>query len=345
MKKEAYPFWMLSPQIFILGAGASRAAFPNGDKYGRKLPLMYDFISTLNLEPILKRSNIKFDSNNIEDIYDTIYSTDPYAPIISEINDRIFSYFSAMQITDNVTIYDKLILALQSKDVIFSFNWDPLLLQAYSRNVSIKELPKIHFLHGNVAIGVCTEHKRVGHLGNKCSICGNDLTQSKLLYPIKNKNYNNDPFISSEWKALDYYLNDSFILTIFGYGAPKTDINAVELMKKAWTGNKRFDFNEIEIIDIQPRKTIEKNWSAFFHKTHYAVFKKVSHTFSFSYARRSCEHWGDAMMMCQPWHERKIPNFRRLDNLQRWVLPLVQEELDFKKNGVIIPRYSPNKNY
>jgi len=47
MEDKKYPFWMVSSHTFILGAGASRAAFPNGDKFGRALPLMCDFVDVL----------------------------------------------------------------------------------------------------------------------------------------------------------------------------------------------------------------------------------------------------------------------------------------------------------
>lgn len=344
MTEKTYPFWSVNPHIFILGAGASKAAFPNGDANGRKLPLMADFVETLNLEHILKRYNVEVESNNIEDIYDGIFADNPEAEILQEINDKIFNYFAILRIPEEVTLYDKLLLSLQSKDAIFSFNWDPLLLQAYNRNVSVRELPKIFFLHGNVAIGICRKDKRVGHLRNRCSICGEPFEPSKLLYPIRKKDYNNDSFISGEWLQLEEYLKNAFILTIFGYSAPKPDVAAIEMMRKAWTKNERFNLNEIEIIDILPRETLEENWSDFKHKTHYTIFDNVEDSFSFVYARRSCNHWGDAMFMLKPWSERKIPDFKRLDDLQEWISPLVEEELDFKDNDTTIPRYITKKN-
>lgn len=343
MENKTYPFWRVNPHIYILGAGASRAAFPNGDKHGMKLPLMADFIETLGLEVFLKNHGIKNESNNIEDIYDTIYNSDPNSPILHEINDRINIYFSILQIPDEVTLYDKLLLSLQRKDAIFTFNWDPLLVQAYIRNGKIKELPRLYFLHGNVAIGVCTKDKRVGHKGNKCSVCGEYLEPSKLLYPIKDKDYNKDPFISGEWKELERYLNRAFILSIFGYAAPKTDIAAVKMMKNAWTLNSRFNINEIEIIDLRSKNKIEKNWEDFIYKGHYSVFKTFTHSMASIYARRSCEHWGDAMFQLVPWMERKIPRFRKLEKLQNWIKPLIKEELDFINNEIMIPRFLPIK--
>jgi len=343
MSDKKYPFWKVSPHIFILGAGASRASFPKGDKYGRKLPLMSDFIEIVGLESILSKHKINI-NNNIEDIYDSIYSKNPNDPILQKINDLIYSYFSTLQIPEEVTLYDRLLLSLQSKDVIFSFNWDPLLLQAYIRNISVKELPKLHFLHGNVAVGVCYEHRISGHLGNKCSVCGQYLKPSKLLFPIKDKDYARDQFIESEWKALKYYLANSFILTIFGYSAPKTDVKAIEMMKLAWKRNKRFEFNEIQIIDILPREKVEKNWENFIFKSHYSIHKSIETTLSFIYARRSCEHWGDSIMMLQPWSERRIPNYKDLMKLQNWIKPLIDEEILFREKEIEIPRYS-TKNH
>lgn len=343
MENKSYPFWRVSPQIFILGAGASRAAFPNGDQYGMKLPLMSDFIETVGLTKILRNHGITSLSNNIEEIYDAIYTDAPDSTILEEINDSIYTYFSLLQIPDEVTLYDKLLLSLQRKDAIFTFNWDPLLLQAYCRNVKIKELPSIHFLHGNVAIGVCTKDKIVGHKGNKCSKCGDRLGPSKLLFPIKDKDYKNDPFISGEWEYLEWYLNKAFILTIFGYGAPKTDVLAVKIMKDAWKLNNRFNLNEIEVVDILSRNKVEDNWEKFFHKGHYGISNKIIHTKSFVYARRSCEHWGDAMFDLAPWMERRIPRYRKLEKLQKWVEPLIQEELEFINDGKEIPRYLPKE--
>ena len=43
------------PHIVLLGAGASRAAFPSGDANGRKLPLMADFVESLGLLGVLER--------------------------------------------------------------------------------------------------------------------------------------------------------------------------------------------------------------------------------------------------------------------------------------------------
>ena len=44
------------PHVVIVGAGASAAAFPDGDRNGKRLPTMLDFASTLGLDAILKET-------------------------------------------------------------------------------------------------------------------------------------------------------------------------------------------------------------------------------------------------------------------------------------------------
>ena len=59
------------PHVVILGAGASCAAIPEGDKYGRKISALDGFIDKLGLGNILSKINLITTSNNLEDIYGT----------------------------------------------------------------------------------------------------------------------------------------------------------------------------------------------------------------------------------------------------------------------------------
>ena len=55
-----YEYYMKSrPHVVLLGAGASCAAIPNGDKNGRKISAMNGFIKKLGLTDILYRCNLK----------------------------------------------------------------------------------------------------------------------------------------------------------------------------------------------------------------------------------------------------------------------------------------------
>lgn len=336
--EKKYPFWQVSPHVFLLGAGASRAAFPNGDKFGRKLPLMNDFIKVVGLESFLKKNRIECSNQNIEEIYNSLYSKNPKSEILEELNEIIISYFLILKIPDEVTLYDELILSLQKKDAIFSFNWDPLLLQSLRRNLVIKELPNIYFLHGNVLVGVCEKDRCNGYLGTQCSICKNELTLSKILFPIKNKEYNKDPFIMNEWECLKLFLNNSFIFSIFGYSAPTSDIEAKNLMIEPWKKNKRNVFNQIDIIDIKTENEIEKNWVDFFYKNHRGRYGDIRDTQSFRFPRRSCESFGSAIMQCDPWEENNLPRFKKLDDLHNWIQPLIEEEINFREKDIPIKK-------
>lgn len=43
VEQEVSTVRMQKPHVVVLGAGASRATCPDGDKNGRKIPLMRDF--------------------------------------------------------------------------------------------------------------------------------------------------------------------------------------------------------------------------------------------------------------------------------------------------------------
>jgi len=53
----------------ILGAGATMAAIPNGDRYGKKSSVMNGMISKLGLDDLLVDVELETKSENIEDIY------------------------------------------------------------------------------------------------------------------------------------------------------------------------------------------------------------------------------------------------------------------------------------
>lgn len=221
------------PHVVILGAGASVAAIPNGDANGKKTSVMSGFIDKLGMRDIFENIKINTNSDNLEDIYSELYQRKECRDILTLLEDKIYNYFLEFKIPSKPTIYDFLTLSLRKKDVIATFNWDPLLLQAYQRVKNLTtELPDLLFLHGNVRVGICHEHKRSGIYDDSCPVCGKEYEKSKLLYPIKKKNYNNDSYIKDNWNALQYYLKDAFLVTLFGYSAPKSDVIAIDMLKK-----------------------------------------------------------------------------------------------------------------
>lgn len=319
-----------SPHVVILGAGASRAAFPKGDRYGVKLPLMDDFISTLGLESLLDSKNIDYKHRNFEEIYDEISVSYKSTKFLETVKEKVYNYFSQMILPYELTLYDKIILCLRKKDIIATFNWDPLLIQAYRRNMNLQLLPRIVFLHGNVGTGVCLQDRAKGYIGDRCEKCGQNLQPTDLLYPIRDKNYRENPFISSEWYELECYLEKAYFLTIFGYSAPKSDINAIEIMKKVWDKNQTKSLAEIKIIDIKSDEELYKSWNEFIVRNHYSTWKKLEDSYLFIHPRRTCEAFAWATLQNDPLRDNPLPDFDTLEELQNWLMPLIKEEIDYK---------------
>lgn len=218
----------------ILGAGATIAAIPNGDKNGKKSSVMNGLIEQLHLKDILDGVELKTKSDNLEDIYSELHSRPECKEVTIALEERLYNYFASLELPSEPTVYDYLILSLNEEDAIATFNWDPLLLQAYVRCHSITtKLPHIFCLHGNVAMGYCLAHKEFGMTNAECPVCGELLPPTRLLYPVKDKNYSDDEYIRSCWEALQQCIEESYTITIFGYSAPSSDVEAVKLLKKS----------------------------------------------------------------------------------------------------------------
>lgn len=329
-----------APHVVILGAGASLAAFPNGDAGGRRLPLMRNLVEIVQLESLLRDNGVTTGFDDFESLYDSLAGAGGKADLLAKLEAAIRAYFSDMRLPDQVTIYDLLLLSLREKDLIATFNWDPFLAQAFKRNRGIRRLPKLAFLHGNVDVGACTEHRRSGFLDQHCSVCRTPFAPSKLLYPVKQKNYAEDPFIQSEWDNLRYHLSHAYFVTIFGYSAPVTDVDAKTMMLEKWQENPYRDLAEIDIVDIRPREELEATWKPFFVRQHYAIWDDVSKTCAFRNVRRSCEAFAMATLQNDPWPENPFPKTGHLSHLQDWITPLLQEEAANQLSGKPCPALS-----
>lgn len=316
------------PHLVILGAGASRAAFPQGDRNGRILPLMQDFISVLNLEPLFTEHGYDIKQQNIEDVYDDICTTAPASALRSELESSIFNYFASLELPDNPTIYDYLVLSLRPKDFIATFNWDPFLVQAVQRNGEHAKPPELLFLHGNVAVGHCMKCKCMGVYDWPCPRCGGRYERSKLLYPISQKNYSSDPFIFTQWKTLQDVLNVAPMVTIYGYGAPPSDVEAINLFKEGWGASRDREMEQIEMINKLSEKELCRTWDPFIHSDHYQYTGDFFTSWIAKHPRRTVEAY-----FAQHWEARftqtNIPTHSpSLTDLWEWYGNLVAREDD-----------------
>ncbi|MFA6472936.1 MAG: hypothetical protein WCU00_12945 [Candidatus Latescibacterota bacterium] len=324
---------ILAPHVVILGAGASKAAFPEGEANGLQLPLMQDFIDIVGLTDLLKKDGIDANNKNFENIYDDLFSEDIHKRTIKKIEEKVYNYFSLMKLPESLTIYDYLVLSLRETDMIATFNWDPFLAQAYNRNKHVGNMPQIAFLHGNVGIGLCERDKGIGFIDQLCIKCNSPLQPTKLLYPIKHKDYENDIFIKDQWNRLRQSLNFAYYITIFGYSAPTTDVEAKQLMIEVWNENPTKEFAEIEIVDIKHQKELIESWNDFIVRHHYATNKDIFFSYLFTHPRRSCDAFFSSTLQNEPWKDNPYPKFDTLDELHRWIQPLILEERKYQYLG------------
>lgn len=317
-----------APHVVILGAGASIAAYQHWGQIGLPLPSMQNLIDVLNLASDIQERGYPINGVNFEAFYDDLATSGAHPDLRAKIERDVYNYFSALHLPSMPTLYDYLVLSLRGKDLIASFNWDPFLIQALRRNHAVGKdnLPKIIFLHGNVLTGVCDKDKVLGVNGHQCSVCREPLTPTQLLYPVRHKNYFGNPFIESQWHCLRYYLERAYFLTIFGYSAPKTDIEARGLMLEVWKNNPSLPLAEVEIIDIRLRQDIEEAWSEFFYSHHYMIGNDILNSYLFQHPRRSCDAFYSATMLSDPWHDNPFPVLEDLAQLRAWVAPLIAEE-------------------
>jgi hypothetical protein len=325
---------VLAPHVFILGAGASIAARHHWGGSGPALPSMQNLIKVLSLTDAVIAAGYDPKQIGFEELYDEIASSGEHEDLRKQLETRVAEYFSSLSLPDTPTIYDYLVLSLREKDLIATFNWDPFLLQACIRNQKvISRVPNIAFLHGNVKVGICKKDKITGVQGHCCIKCGKQLTPSKLLYPVKQKNYADDPFITGEWSKLRSRLSEAYYLTIFGYSAPVTDVEARQLLLESWTDNESRSLSQIELIDVAKEATLEKTWSDFFVRDHYSIRTDAFASYSFWHPRRSCDAFAAATLMNKPWSDNPFPKFATLKELQAWVAPLIAEEDAYAKAG------------
>jgi hypothetical protein len=286
------------PHVVILGAGASLAALPYGDRYGKKLPLMANFVEVLGLAPMLQDAGIIYGGENFEALYSSLATSNKSQEYLPRIEQAIFEYFAQLDLPDEPTLYDHLVLSLREKDLIATFNWDPFLVRALQRNGPHAPMPKAVFLHGSVVLGYCDSHQPmvIGNRGHTCGRCAEPLTDSKILYPVKQKNYSHDPFIKIMWNEVRRHLQHAYLLTIFGYGAPQSDVEATALMKEAWGDPQNRNLEEIEIIDITHEDTLIRTWDHFIHTHHYRTCSNFHESLIGKYPRRTCEAVWNGLM-------------------------------------------------
>lgn len=289
---------------------------------------MKELVEVVGLEPVLRKFGVEYEGQDFELLYSELWQSGSHADCIGRLEQAVFDYFARLELPEHPTLYDHLVLSLRPKDLIATFNWDPFLWQALSRNSRRVPTPESVYLHGNVAVAYCTKHKpyTMGASGGRCGKCGSPLRASRLLYPVAAKDYNTDDCIAANWRVVRDYLKDAYVFTIFGYGAPATDVEAVELMKNAWGDANERGLDEVEIIDIREEGELRQSWRPFICREHCRVCRRFYESTIALQPRRSCEAMWDTLMQHTLHPDKSIPRDADWEELWGWYLPLIQQE-------------------
>jgi hypothetical protein len=331
VQQEIGALEMQRPHVVLLGAGASKAALPTGDRSGRQLPLMREIAGELDLANLFPEDLRDLALTNFEAAYSRLF--DRADPALTELDGLIANYFLQLRLPGEPNLYDYLNLCLRAKDVIFTFNWDPLIVESQLRlhQAGVDLLPRVFALHGNVAIGYCErcEQSGLGMIGRPCGGCGEPYKASKLLFPVEHKDYVEDPFINREWRAMRYFLHECFMFTIFGYSAPVTDVEAVDVMKKAWGTVDDRNMEQTEIIGRPggDPDSLREKWHPFIHTHHYDVFESFYRSWMAQHPRRTGEAYISQYWEAQFISEHPVPtDVSTIAELVAWFKPLLDVE-------------------
>ncbi len=330
IEQEVAQVIMQRPHVVVLGAGASRAVCLKGDKNGKLLPLMSDLTKILGMKPLLQEWDIDPDQN-FEDIFSDLHSKGDVHKI-EQIQQLVEEYFEELELPNTPTIYDHLVLSLRDTDIVASFNWDPLLMEAYLRNRNAGlSLPRLVFLHGNVSVGYCKTDRVSGLVGNRCKKCGEEFISVPLLYPVKNKDYASDNFISGEWQKLKNGFKDAFMITIFGYSGPKTDQEAIGAMKEAWGNKNERSMEQTCFITPQDDDMVSDNWEPFIHTHHYELADNFYASWIANHPRRTGEAYVNQYIEAKFIDDNPIPKDADFPELWKWYEKFKFAENDSKK--------------
>lgn len=319
--------------LVILGAGASIASsYRNPEANGLKLPSMNDLPKVIDMSDILSQLPHEILCDNFEELYGNIYEWDPNSKYLREINDRIYAYFSSLELPQEPTIYDYLIMSLRDKDVIATFNWDPFLFQAWWRNYLHGSSPGLLFLHGNVAIGYNDEIKGIGWAGSIGNRTHKYFEPTKLMFPVRHKNYASNTYIKDAWSRFEKCLQNAQRVTVFGYSAPKSDVEAISAMQKAWGTPEERNLEQFELIDIRQEDEVRESWDGFIHTHHYDYCTDFFQSSLALYPRRTFEAYmmqcfsstpEEAFVEAVPIPQNDIHTF---DEMWEWYKPLIERE-------------------
>ncbi|MBP5641041.1 MAG: hypothetical protein J6X55_16290 [Victivallales bacterium] len=327
------------PHIMLLGAGASVAVMKD---LGLTAPSpMKGFLKNAGLEDCLKGVTLKTKSDNLEDIYQELCVSPEHKDICQKLELGIVEYMRGFHLPKGrLSIYERIILSMTGNDRIYSFNWDPLLPEAFANVLDAyrqwliptpqEHLPEIHYLHGNVAVGYCAEHENLedGFSGRKCTQCGKTYIDTELLYP-NGKKVPTDCYGKTVFNWFKEDLFRSPFLTVFGYSAPDADNDYIADILSNWKGTQygNLFFKHIEVIDIAHGNHLWRKWRPFYKdRSYFSYYKAISKSYLFNHPRTMINDWIEEKYNGN-WNIPKnpLPRINKWTDALRFFRPLLQE--------------------
>jgi len=165
-----------------------------------------------------------------------------------------------------------------------------------------------------------------GNNGTRCHQCGEQLIRTKLLYPVGEKNYHLDEFISRQWATLADLLKHTYMVSIFGYGAPTSDASAIALLKKAWGSVGSRNMEEFEVIDVRDEDDLRATWAPFIHSHHYRVENSFYNSWIANHPRRTGEAYINQFLNAQFIENNPLPMSASFEELWAWYDRLQEDE-------------------
>jgi hypothetical protein len=162
-----------------------------------------------------------------------------------------------------------------------------------------------------------------------------------LLYPVHKKNYNANDYLINEWKTVKAWLKskDTRLVTVFGYSAPETDVEAIKLLKDSYGTPDSRNMEQFEIIDVRDESVVLPRWDGFIHSHHYHYEENYFKSSLARNPRRTSESYFQHII-CLDEHEafsesNPIPDdITALNDLWKWHEPLIKAEAKWRKDIV-----------
>lgn len=237
--------------LVILGAGSTIATIPNGDKNGEESYTLANLLKDKTFTSFLEKVQGNFSTNDVEDLCKQLYKED--RPLYYEFESLVRKKYARLELPEEFTILDRLVLSLTPNDAIVSFNWDDLVIQAYQRMsdyVPEEMLPILAFPHGNAQTVYNNKHYT-----SKRIVTSPGWFDSPLNMPVDEIDYKSDVFINSQWHILDFYMRNAQMITFFGYRGPDSDEQDLKHLDELFAKNEICD--KIEIIDKDQESAVE----------------------------------------------------------------------------------------